>query len=443
MIVSISIRNFRSVKDKITLSFEAEKSKDLEEYYVFEPVPGERLLKLGLIYGANGSGKTTILKGLSLLRQVILKAPFQKQDPLDHFPFLFDTETPAQPTEFELIFYRNMVKYSYQIAFTREAITYEKLENYSPNKSLLYERKTNLEKQLSQIKFGAKAKLKKSQEETLGANTLWNSPVLAGFLRSNIDSTDLREVTDWFRDVLGNLISPKSDLSSSINKALELQEINKNHLTLFLQKADFKITDIALEKKKTDYDESFKEILKIINRNANSRLSESAPAQDDDYAEQLEIGFTHTVKVNDKMYNYHLPYDEESEGTQRYYQLSGILEQLLNKPGIALIDELESSLHPDLLKHFLLLFLVNVKDSQLIATTHYRELLLERNILRDDAIWFTEKKQDGSMELYSLSDFDSSVVRDTTSVFNAYRSGKLGAVPQVSDHYLDIEDGKK
>ena len=109
---------------------------------------------------------------------------------------------------------------------------------------------------------------------------------------------------------------------------------------------------------------------------------------------------------------------------------------MLESAVVFTIDELEASLHPDLLKHFLLLFLVNVKKSQLIATTHYRELLMEKDMLREDVIWFTEKKKTGGIDLYALSDFDSSVIRDTSSIFNAYKSGKLGAAPAVSDYYI-------
>lgn len=116
---------------------------------------------------------------------------------------------------------------------------------------------------------------------------------------------------------------------------------------------------------------------------------------------------------------------------------------MINSNLVFSIDELESSLHPDLLKHFLLVFLVNSKESQVIATTHHRELLMNRDILRDDAIWFTEKQENGSVDLYSLADFDSTVVRETTSIYNAYKTGKLGAKPELGDYYLDFEkDGK-
>ena len=56
---------------------------------------------------------------------------------------------------------------------------------------------------------------------------------------------------------------------------------------------------------------------------------------------------------------------------------------------------------------------------------------------------FTEKKKDGSTDLFSLTDFDSSVIRDTSSVYNAYKIGKLGAVPNLGDYYINLEDDEK
>jgi AAA15 family ATPase/GTPase len=142
MIISFSIKNFRSVKDKVTLSFEPESSKDLEDYYITEPIPGLRLLKLGLIYGPNGSGKTTILKGLDFLRSLILDASLQKQELLEFSPFLFDEQSPTQESGFELTFVHEKVKYYYELTFTKEAIVYERLDFYAPKKALVYERRS-------------------------------------------------------------------------------------------------------------------------------------------------------------------------------------------------------------------------------------------------------------------------------------------------------------
>ncbi|RPD41956.1 AAA family ATPase [Chitinophaga barathri] len=441
MIINFSIKNFRSIKDKITLSFEPENSGALEDYYIIEPVPGLKLLKLGLIYGPNGSGKSTILKGLDFLMMLVKRPLQQKNTQLDFSPFLFDEKTPNEESGFEISFVHGGVKYNYLVNFTREAILYEKLEFYEPNKALVYERTTDREKQLSSIKFGGKIKVKKTAVDALEANTLWNTTVLSGFLKTNIDSTELKNVTDWFEKVLATTITPELDLSKFITPQLGKKKINKHHILQFLKKADFKISDLIVKKKELHVNEEMKELVKMFMRQVQKSGIEGDI--DMDKLEKNELYFQHSIKSGDQISTYMLPYDEVSDGTQRYYQFSGILDIMIGHGSVFPIDELESSLHPDLVKHFLLLFLVNAKKSQLIATTHYRELLMEKDILRNDAIWFTEQKEDGSTDLFSLSDFDSSVVRDTTSVFNAYKSGKLGAVPVLSDYYLDFKDEKQ
>jgi AAA15 family ATPase/GTPase len=83
-------------------------------------------------------------------------------------------------------------------------------------------------------------------------------------------------------------------------------------------------------------------------------------------------------------------------------------------------------------------FLVNSKKSQLIFTTHSRELLLEKDMLRQDTIWFTQKNKKGATELFSVSDFDTKTIRRESSLYNAYKSGKFGAIPNLKDYFLDI-----
>lgn len=84
-------------------------------------------------------------------------------------------------------------------------------------------------------------------------------------------------------------------------------------------------------------------------------------------------------------------------------------------------------------------FLVNTESSQILATTHNREILDNKDIFRNDAIWFANKSENCSTELYSLADFDTSVVRDTTNVLNAYKSGKLKGTPNLGDYYIDLD----
>jgi hypothetical protein len=154
---------------------------------------------------------------------------------------------------------------------------------------------------------------------------------------------------------------------------------------------------------------------------------------------ETKVFVEHTI--NQQIFK--LPLEQESQGTKQYYNFAGALAWAIAESRGVVIDEIESSLHPDLYQHFLLMFLVNARQSQLIATTHNRELLLNKDMLRRDAIWFTDKTADGAAELYSLADFDTKVIRDTSSIYNAYKTGKVGGVPHLGDYYLEVEHEEK
>lgn len=408
MIINFSVENFGSIKDKQTLSFLANKSDHLEDYYIIEPIKGLRLNKLALIYGANASGKTTILKALDFLRKICTEPFDKKTEKFDFEPFLFDEDTPNQNTKFELEFVQNGIRYFYEVELNKNCIVKEKLYNFNPNKALVFERTTDEQKELTSVKFGSKIAKRKSLEENLETFTLWNNTILGGFLKGNIDFFELKNASDWFVDVMLRLILPNEDLSDVFLSTLnENEEYLKVFLTFF-KKSDFNIKSLKFENKK---------LITKLNK------------------ENIEI--IHIVNNNE----YILKFDKESLGTQKYFTLVGLLIFAIFSDVILYIDELESSLHPDLYIHFLMFYIVNSKsESQLIATTHNREILNNRDIFRDDAIWFTDKNEDSATELYSLADFDSSVVRDTTNVLNAYKSGKLGGVPNLGDYYIDLEN---
>ena len=408
MIINFSVENFGSIKDKQTLSFLANKSDHLEDYYIIEPIKGLRLNKLALIYGANASGKTTVLKALDFIRKICTEPFDKKTEKFDFEPFLFDENTPKQNTKFELEFVQNGIRYFYEVELNKNCIVKEKLYNFNPNKALVFERTTDEQKELTSVKFGSKIAKRKSLEENLETFTLWNNTILGGFLKGNIDFFELKNASDWFVDVMLRLILPNEDLSDVFLSTLnENEEYLKVFLTFF-KKSDFNIKSLKFENKK---------LITKLNK------------------ENIEI--IHIVNNNE----YILKFDKESLGTQKYFTLVGLLIFAIFSDVILYIDELESSLHPDLYIHFLMFYIVNSKsESQLIATTHNREILNNRDIFRDDAIWFTDKNEDSATELYSLADFDSSVVRDTTNVLNAYKSGKLGGVPNLGDYYIDLDE---
>lgn len=369
---------------------------------------------LFIFYGANASGKTTVLKALDFLRNLVVNPKEKKTDILDFSPYLFDANTPEQPTGLSIAFVHEEVYYEYEVAFTRQSVIREILYVYDPEKTLVYERTTDTEGQLTKINFGYPITLDKSAQQVLELNTLWNNTVLGGFLKTNISFEELRQVTDWFGSYLKPIIAPDTKLDTYITNKIDEKKLTKGEILEILKKADFNISDIVIRKK----EEIVPEDLLIF------------------FKGQVEIKgriiIQHTI--NDTHYN--LPMEQESEGTKRFYGFAGLLALLIKSSTIFPIDELESSLHPDLYTHFLLSFLQNAKQSQLIATTHNRELLGDRDIFRDDVIWFTDKGKDCATELYSLADFDTATIKN---ILNAYKIGKFSGVPRLSDTFIDVE----
>lgn len=413
MIVNFSIQNFGSIKSKQTLSFEADVSEHLENTYVVHTA-GKRLLKLALIYGANASGKTTILKALDFLRDLVVNPKEKKTDLLDFSPYLFDANTPEQPTELSIAFVHEEVYYEYEVAFTRQSVIREILYVYDPEKTLVYERTTDIEGQLTKINFGDSMTLDKSAQQVLELNTLWNNTVPGGFLKTNISFEELRQVTDWFGSYLKPIIAPDTRIDTLITNKIKIREIDKIDVIRVLKKADFNISDIVI---KNDSEDDISEVF-------------------DFFKGRMEYVKPPTIQYSINNTHYNLPMEQESEGTKRFYGFAGLLALLIKSPTVFPIDELESSLHPDLYTHFLLSFLQNAKQSQLIATTHNRELLADRDIFRDDVIWFTDKSKDCVTELYSLADFDTSTIKN---ILNAYKIGKFSGVPRLSDTFIDVE----
>lgn len=418
MIINFSVENFGSIKEKQTLSFLANKSDHLEDYYIIEPIKGLRLNKLALIYGANASGKTTVLKALDFLKYINTNPFSKKTAKFDFKPFLFDDKTPSQNTKFEIEFVQFGEKYFYEVELNKNCIVYEKLLNYNPGKAVVFERTTDEKKELTSIKFGSKILKRKHFEDSLELFTLWNNTVIGGFFKSNIDNQILKDVGVFFETQIAPMMSFDIAIDSTLSWGLFEGNLNTNFFIDVLKRADFSVHNIKVE---------------VENRDKEN------DDDDEDEDDEYKVEFVHRIKDKD----YSLSFEEESLGTQRYYSFALLSYFLLKRDSIIPIDELESSLHPDLFNHFLLTYLVNgKKESQLIATTHNREILNNRDIFRDDAIWFTDKNEDSATELYSLADFDSTVVRDTSNVLNAYKSGKLGGVPNLGDYYIDLDDAE-
>jgi len=430
MIINFSIQNFGSVKDKQTLTFEADKSDHLENSYIIH-TNGLRLLKIALIYGANASGKTTILKALEFLRDIVLEPETKKTDELDFQPFLFDSETPNQNSVISIEFIANGTKYFYEVEFFRKAVVNETLNFYNPNKANVFKRTTDINNQFTEIKFGRKIKIDKTIEKNLEANTLWNNTVLGGFLKTNVDVKELKEAVEWFKNYLRPLIFTKTQLEGFVASKIDKGELSKLDVINILKKADFHISDIVIQEEEKEIPDGF---IEFVKKQLKAPDNEVKKLEEKGKITSVNIEFEHTVNQT----KYTLPIEMESQGTRRFYGFAGLLALLIKNSTAFPIDELESSLHPDLYTHFILSFLLNTDKSQIIATTHNREILDNKDVFRNDAIWFTDKNEKCSTELFSLADFDSSIVRNTTNIYNAYKSGKLKATPNLGDNFIDL-----
>jgi len=446
MILNFSVKNYRSINEKITLSFEASKDKELGKYYI-RNISNRNILRLAIIYGPNASGKTNILKALNSLRELVLNPPEKRTDRIPQYePFIFTNE--SKNTEFEIEFIYKNTRYLYKVEFNNECIINEELYFFSPRKSLIYKRSYNQDSKDTEIKFGSKIKIINQDKQFIKNLTLKNNTVLGAYLKSNLKIEEFNNVIRWFLRKLKPIVYPKTDLTSWVLNNLEKENIEKRAILEILQKADLDIQDFDIKTEDEKIPEFIKNLLKTLEKEIEKEIEKSKPEQLSLKVKRVtpsivKLDNNGDLKVTKLFFNYSiknkkyfLPYEEESSGTKRFFQLAALLSKTLEKDLIIPIDEIESSLHPDLIKQFLKIFLFNQSNSQLILTTHYRELLTEKDILRRDTIWFTDKKSDRSTELYSLIDFPTEVLRKDYSIYKAYKSGKLGAVPILKGYTI-------
>jgi AAA15 family ATPase/GTPase len=428
MIIEFSVTNFGSIREKQTLSFEATKDATLADYYIVEPIPKLRLLKLAMIFGPNASGKSTVLKALEFLRDLVIKPAQNNSNRISFEPFLLDSDSEDKNSTMELSFVQEGVKYRYLLEFNGQHI-YSEILYHSPNgrEGKFFERKTNIENQTVDIKYSGKEGDSNNRLKLEGL-TLWNNTVLGSFSKGNIDFKELKTVYNWFDSYLMPMVSSKTDLMSWTTQRIDTSEKLKSYVTNLLGFADIQINRIDISKEEVELTEN--QIKALMESPLGDELKNKGLF--DKKLKQVKTEFSHIGKdKNNKDVNILFPQHFESQGTLRYYGLGGILAIITAEPKAIAIDEFESSLHPDLAQNYILRFLVQSKKSQLLVTTHNIDFLGEQDVIRRDGVWFTQKNENGATELYSAADFDTSVIRKSSSLLNIYEAGRLGAKPNL------------
>lgn len=426
MIQELKIKNFLSFKDEVTISFEATKDKKLEQYHVVEVAKGIRLLKLGIVYGANASGKTNLLNAFKFLRDFWFNVADSKEDETDVIPFLLDTETPSQQSSFKLSFYVGSTKYVYALELTEKHVLFEKLEYYpGVQPAIVFERKLN--GTVSEIVFGSKLKISSLAQEEITIKCLPNMSVFAAYNQVNLQVQELEAASSWMFNQFMPTIEPGTSLVSYSQQLIADDITAKDKILAFLKKADLNISNIETKVSTKKISDNFINEVKAL----NIPKQELERLQKEKSISHIETKFQHEVKNLDGTVSlFPLSINLQSDGTKRVFGLSGALLSTIKQNAFLAIDEIESKLHPDLLSYLLEHFLRESKQAQLLVSTHYDGLLDEDDLLRNDNVWFAEKKKDASTSLYSMAEFKA--LNRIASKQKAYRVGKFGAIPNIN-----------
>lgn len=408
MIQEIKIKNFLSFRDEVVLNFEATKDKTFEECQVVSVAPKVRLLRFALIYGANASGKSNLLSAFDFLRDFWFDIKTNIDEETGAIPFLLDTETPDQPSEFNIIFYLDAKKYWYQLILdSRKVIKEELLVYNSVQPSLIFSR--ILEGTQSVVKLNSNlVKASNAIIEQLNLKCLSNMSFFAARNQVNCALAYIDDVRDWMRNDLMPTITPNTNMFEYAGDKMDKEKEMKNYILDFIRKADFNITDIFSQREKL-------------------------PLLADTSFERLKTDFQHTVKNKRGIETYTLPNKLQSAGTRRTLGIEVAIYEALQKERALPVDEIESSLHPELVEFIIQKFLAEKNNrSQLIVTSHYDPLLnTVDDLTRKDMVWFTDKEEDGHTKLYSLTDFRG--LGRISSFQKSYRNGVFGALPNIHE----------
>lgn len=402
MIAEIKFKNMFSFRDETVLSFEADKSKDLESYHVVELAPDVKLLKLAVIYGANASGKSNIIKVCDFIRSFITCTPLNKAELLKIVPFLLNRTSKEQASEFSVSFYAmngdKAIRYVYSVLLETTHIVRETLIYYlSQQPATVFER--SMENNVSSIKFGQKVKISTAAKEEITLKCLPNMSVFAAYMQVNTNIAEMETALQYLTKQMMPAIVPTSSLSRYAEEAIK-KETAKEYILRYLQEADFNISNISSKEQETKKG--------VVNYTM--------------YQHKVSSG----LGGNDY---YEFPELYESDGTIRTFGLASQIQNSIGSNAFLAVDEIESSLHPKLIEYMIERFLKESKQAQLLLTTHYDGLLGEEDLLRKDNIWFAEKNTDGASVLYPLTDFKG--LNRISSLQKAYKFGKFGAVPNL------------
>lgn len=392
MIQELKIKNFKSFRDEVELSFEP--SGDDRYNSVVTMPDGVQLLRFAVVLGANASGKSNLLDAVEFLRDFWSNIPATNDDGTNVQPFLMRKSALSYDTEFEIKLYVDGIRYWYQLTVNPEKVCREALFVYLSNRPTKVFCREDVQGVSKLIFNPAVAKLSPAEVDIMTMNCLRNMSVLAVLKKVNIAVPYLDNMRRWIDNRMLPLQSGSlSSLSQGAKKMIADSEDFREYLMQFAQEADFNISDIKIQK--------------------------------------MAALFGHTVEGEAGSESYILPENCQSTGTKRMVELESLIYTQLKRQAFLCIDEIEASMHPNLMEYILAKF-INTPDnqSQLLVSTHYDPILKDiDDLFGKDSVWFTEKGKDGNTTLFSLVDFKG--LNKLSSIHRAYMNGQFGALPNV------------
>ncbi len=430
MLIEFRFKNYRSFRDEAVLSMEAvglgSFKKSLIEQNNMKLLPGVA------IYGKNGGGKSNVIRAFWLGVQFIRNAQRIQHEKaaVPVVPFLLNDYSMNEPTEFSFDYIEDGVKYWYSFAATREKIIKESLYHAPKGqKALVFSRK------LQKFSFTEEKARRKLISETVAENQLFFS------IACTMNDVACAKAMKWFRE----FIFFSRDYTDIPKQLLEYSGDSNmlNAISDYAKTADFGIEEMQFEIENKeiegaiDFPENIPEGMKTALSSFIQILSETSNNSEGKLKLcQIKAQSKHKgVLENGDIGLFNLELEDESDGTRKLMSLAPAIESVLKKGGVLLVDEIERELHPMLVNFIIAKFQSknsNPNGAQIIFTTHNTELM-NLEFMRKDQIYFTDKnREDGSSELYSVTDFTT---KTADNIRKGYLAGKYGATPE-----LEIEE---
>ena len=421
MLVNFTVRNYRSFKQERSFCMEASSIKENKDSVI--RLGKNSLLPLAVLYGANSGGKSNLIKAIATMRGMVRRSiRLNDGDDLPYDPFALDEVSETLPTLFEVQFVYQGVLYRYGFEYNRTEIVSE----------WLYEKKAGEKEYELFVRSRDLIEIKATRfPEGDGKQNLTNSNRLFLSLVAQLKGEKSNSVMEWFRrcNVISGLDSEGYEgftIKMFLEHGAGADEAQRffNSLQLGFNQLSVKEVDIP------------QEVLDKAPDSIKSQLEKDSDSNH--FVETYTVHSVYDDRGGVVGERYFLKNRMESEGTKKVIELSGPLFDTLNNGKVLFVDELDAKLHPLLTRNIVLLFMdpqINVHGAQLVFATHDTNLL-DLDIVRRDQIWFAEKDQMDSTDLYSLVEFrdeEGKKIRNDRDIMHDYIRGRYGAIPFIGN----------